>query len=186
MEFATLREEELEAVLQLQEANLKDNLSAAETEHGFLSARFNAQQFLEMRADVTVVVAREAGEVAGYLCGSTLAYNRQFPILAAMADRFPDLSFRGDRLDLQDPLIYGPVCVGRPWRGQGVLRGLYGALRRAAAPRFRVGVCFVAADNPRSLRAHILGLGMEPLGDFGFAARTFRILGFPVEGDGGR
>ena len=176
MQFRRLQPADLTGVLALQEANLFDNLSPEARRDGFLSARFTHAQFAQMDADVAVVVAANAGRVAGYLCASGIEYNRQFPLLAAMIARYPDLSFRGRPLSEQATCVYGPACVDRDFRGRGVLRGLYQALLDDVADRFAAGVGFISKDNPRSLAAHVDGLGMHKLGEFEFNARRYWIL----------
>ena len=165
-------------MLALQEDNLFDNLPPEARRDGFLSARFTREQFAQMDADVAVVVAADAGRVAGYLCASGIDFNRQFPLLAAMIARYPDLSFGGRPLSEQTTCVYGPACVDRGFRRRGVLRGLYQALLHELAGRFDSGVAFVSKDNPRSLAAHVDGLRMSDIGEFEFKTRQYRILAF--------
>jgi acetyltransferase (GNAT) family protein len=126
------------------------------------------------------IVASEGGRLAGYLCASSCAFNRQFPLLACMMEQFDGIMFRGRPLASARLFIYGPVCIDRPYRGRGLLRGLYEALRKEVAGRFEVGVAFVADENPHSLRAHVNRLGMDHVGDFNFAGKDYHILAFQV------
>jgi len=173
-----LEPHDLPALLALQEANLFANLSADERGDGFLSAPFSAEQFSQMACEVAVMVADDGGEVAGYLCASSLAFNQRVPLLAVMIECFPRIRFLGRALSAQRCFVYGPVCVARARRGSGVLRGLYGALRDAVAGDYDAGTLFIAQDNPRSLAAHADGLGMARVGEFGFAGRDYWILAF--------
>lgn len=180
MLFRRITDSDYPGVLALQEANLFDNLSPAERESGFLSARFSREQFARMDADVGVMVAVDGGQTAGYLCASGIEFNRQFPILAAMLAKFDETSFQGRLLTARTVLIYGPVCVARTHRGRGVLRGLYGQLQAVAAGRFDCGAAFVAESNSRSLAAHIDGLGMLRAGEFVFKDKGYCILAFAI------
>jgi hypothetical protein len=180
MFYRPLRDEDLPSLLALQEANLHANLSDAERADGFLSARFGGEQFTAMADQVGVLVAVEGDRVAGYACASEVDYNRRFPLLAAMIDAFPRVPYQRRSLDRAACFVYGPVCVGRAWRGQGVLRGLVQALRQHTAGRFDCGVAFIAQDNPRSLAAHVQGLGLIQAGRFEHNARTYHIVVLPV------
>jgi hypothetical protein len=180
MRYRRLEERDLAAVLALQEANLFERLAPQHRRQGFLSARFSAEQFTEMAADVAVMVGAEGEEVAGYLCASGLPFNRRVPLLAAMIERFPDARFLGRPLSAQRCLIYGPVCVAASRRGSGVLRGLYDALRTEIAGAYDAGVLFIAKDNAHSLAAHADGLGMTLAGEFAFAGSNYWILAFAV------
>src|SRR4030095_7072660 len=99
-----------------------------------------------MDRDVGVLVARDAEHVAGYLCASGIEFNRQFPMLAAMIERYGEVSFQGRALSNQTTFVYGPACVDRAYRGQGVLRGMFRKLLREIPGRFDAGVAFVAQE----------------------------------------
>ena len=111
---------DIQAILSIQTANLHANLTEAERRDGFLSAAFTAEHFAQMMREVAVMVADDAGEVCGYLCAGSPAFHRQFPLLAAMIDRFQRVDFLGRPLAAQRAFIYGPVCVAprnAPLRG---------------------------------------------------------------------
>lgn len=180
MDYRRLERADLPTVLALQEANLLGNLPAEQRAVGFLSARFSAAQFIEMAADVAVIIAAEGAEVAGYLCASGLAFNRRIPLPAAMIERFQEIQFHGRALSTQRCLVYGPVCVAASRRGSGILGGLYAALRAQISGDYDAGVLFISKDNPHSLAAHRDGLGMTPVGDFAFAEGRYWILAFAV------
>lgn len=180
MQYRRLEDRDLPALLALQEANLFANLVADDRRDGFLSARFSAGQFDEMARDLAVMVAADGEDIVGYLCASSLAFNRHIPLLAAMIERFPQAQFLGRTLSAQRCFVYGPVCVARQRRGTGVLRGLYDGLRREIAGDYDAGTLFIAKDNPHSLAAHADGLGMALVGDFGFDNRSYWILAFAV------
>ena len=178
MDYRRLRPPDIPAILALQEVNLLGN--GAPSPGGFLSARLGAEQFIGCAQDLAVIVAAADGEIAGYLCAAHDEPSRSVPILAAMLEELPRLSFLGRSLAAQRTFVYGPVCVAEPWRGQGVLRGMYDALRREIAGDFDAGVLFIAKDNRHSLHAHADGLGMTLVGDFAFDRRSYWILAFPV------
>ena len=172
--------QDLPGILALQQANLRDNLAEPQRVQGFLSAALTAAQFEQIDREVALIVARDDERVAGYLCAATVAFSRQFPLLAAMLECYPHLQYLGAPLDRLHSFVYGPVCIDRDWRGRGLLRAMYDALRAQVAGRFQAGVAFVAKDNPHSLSAHAEGLGMSVVGDFSFNGRQHWILAFGV------
>ena len=178
MRFARAAGLHYAGILALQEANLFDNLSPEARADGYLSARFSETQFARMNTDVAVVAATDGDRVAGYLCASSVDFNRQFPLLAAMLRCYDHARFRGTSLAGLNTFVYGPVCVARADRGSGVLRGMFEALLREVAGRYDAGVCFVAAGNARSLAAHQKGLGMQRVAEFEFQQRGYHILAF--------
>ena len=178
MEYRRYRPADASAVLALQDANQRD--TTALPQQGFLSARLDAGQLAEIARDLAVMVAIEGDAMAGYLCAAHAELGARIPVVAAMLEQLPRVSFLGRPLSGQRTFVYGPVCVAQAWRGRGVLRGLYDALRREIAGDYDAGVLFVAKDNPHSLHAHADGLGMSLVGDFEFGARRYWILAFPI------
>lgn len=168
------------AILELQEANLFHNLTEEERAQGFLSVRFPRDRFIEMDGGGAVVVAEDAGRIAGYACASTQAFNARVPIIAAMMEVFPGLSFLGRPLQSPATVIYGPVCVDSRYRGKGVFRGLVDALKQELRGRYETATAFIAKSNVRSLAAHVEGLGMAIVGDFEFDGRSFWIVAFGI------
>ena len=167
-----------EQVLALQEANLFANLGDEARRNGYLSARFSAEDFARMDQDVAVVVAADDAALAGYVCASSIDLSRKVPILAAMIERFDELSLHGAALARLRVFISGPVCVAEQYRGSGVLRGLHRTACAQAAGRYDAGVGFIAKSNPRSHAAHVHGLGMQSIGEFRYNANAYWIIGF--------
>lgn len=174
-----LRAADLTGVVTLQDANLHDALDAAQRDEGFLSARFDAAQFVRMDRDIAVIVAEEAGRVVGYLCASGIAFNQDIPLLATMIAAFPRTDFLGRSLSSQRSFIYGPVCVAQAHRGAGVLRGMYDRLRDQLAGDYDAGVLFIAKSNGRSMSAHHK-LDCTIVGEFRHDDKAYWILAFPV------
>jgi hypothetical protein len=180
MNFCRARNDDWIALLALQEANLSWNLTDEDKTRGFLSARFSRRQFEAMNAGGAVVVARDSNRFTGYACASTQAFNAKVPIIAAMMEEFPRLTFLDRPLRSPATIIYGPVCVDHAYRGMGVFRGLIDTLKRELRGRVEIAVAFIAKSNRHSLAAHVDGLGMSIVGDFQFDGRSFWIVAFAI------
>jgi hypothetical protein len=177
------------AVLRLNQANFRANLTQEERADGFLSAVFSAQQIAAMAGDLGVVIAVVHDKVAGFLCAFRNDFEHGSPVVAKMIESYERLQFEGKSLSAYRSYAYGPVCIDRPFRRQGLLRGLYEAQLRDLAGLFEIGVALVSRDNPHSLDAHVFGLGMTEVGDFEvngsvYATVAFRLphLRDPVQG----
>lgn len=182
MEFRRAKPEDITAILDVQAANFIGSMEDTERRDGFLSMQFTREQFQEMASHVGIVVAVTGDHLAGYLCASSCEFNRPFPLLAAMMQRFDTIDYRNRSLASSRVFIYGPVCIDRAYRSRGLLRRLYETLRREVSGRYDIGVAFVADDNPHSLHAHADGLGMAHVGEFIFSGKRYHILAFDVPG----
>ena len=127
-----------------------------------------------------VIVTVQENTVVGYVCATSQEYSQQIPLVKYMMTLYPETIFQGQPLSNYRSFSYGPVCVATAYRGTGILQGLFQALLAQVATRYNAGVCFLAKDNPRSLRAHTQKLGMEMLKEFEFNGKSYFILGFAV------
>jgi hypothetical protein len=172
-------------ILRLQAANFIANLSEEERQGGFLSAQFTPEQTARIAGDLGTTLATVEDQVAGFLCAFRNEFETGSPVIAKMLESYDCLTFEGRPLSAFKSYIYGPVCIGRDYRGRGLLRGLYGAQKKDLAGQFEIGVAFVSRDNPHSLSAHVAGLGMIEAGDFSlkdnvYATLVFRLPAIPT------
>lgn len=170
--------DDYQGILDLAEAYQFQNLSPEERLQGFLSARFSLAQIAAMAEDLGIFIACEHGRIEGFLCASRFDWPETPPIIQSMFAAFDHLQFQGRLLSSQRVFLYGPVCIDLPFRGKGLLRGMFQCLNRTLAGRYEAGAVFVAADNPHSMDAHIRGLGMEAVGEFVHAGLSYHILAF--------
>jgi len=180
MEIARAAPYDHDGILDLQSRCLLANLSPEESKEGFLSAEFSLAQIAAMASDLGVVVAREEGRVVGYMCASRMDFTDPPPIVDAMLRSLEGKALEGRVLTGASTFIYGPVCIDRGFRAKGLLRRMFSALKAKLRGRFEFGVAFVAADNLRSLRAHVDGLGMADKGLFQHGGHKYHALAFAL------
>lgn len=154
------------AILNLQSVNYISNLSAHERTQGFLSAQFTPEQTARIAEDLGTIVAVVDDQIVGFVCAFRNEFETGSPVIAKMLGSYDRFIFEARPLSTFNSYIYGPVCIAREYRGQGLLRGLYEAQRKDLAGQFEIGVAFVARSNPQSLDAHVKGLGMTEVGEF--------------------
>ena len=114
--------------------------------------------------------------------GSPVGESASIPILVKMIECYDSVLFDGRFLNQYRSYVYGPVCVDRAVRGQGVFESLFHECLAQLTGRFEVGVLFISAENQRSIEAHRRKLGMRWVGEFEFEAKVFHVLAFHVPG----
>ena len=165
-------------ILRLNNANFRGNLNPDEQKDGFLSAIFSENQVAAMAADLGIMVAVVEDKVAGFVCAFRNDFDHGSPVVAKMIESFDDMQFEGKLLSAYRSYAYGPVCIDKPFRREGLLRGLYQAQRRELAGQFEIGVALVSRDNPHSYKAHVAGLGMTEAGEFEVNGNVYATLVF--------
>lgn len=155
---ATMLESDIIPISIIQSENLRENLTPDQLKDGYLSIRFSADEFREFNRDLAVVVAKVQGEVIGYGCFSSAAFNAQFPILDQIVANLSKYDVPGSR---QRPTaaatcFYGPVCIALPYRGRNVLPHLFAhGLRLSKDAGYSFCFSFISSENQRSLNAHL-------------------------------
>jgi hypothetical protein len=165
-------------ILDLQGKNLLKNLDLQDREDGFLSIGYSADQLDRLNRELGIFVALKDDHLAGYLITQTLEFAAQSPLITTMVKRFPNVQYKGRPLSIFRAFMYGPVCIDKEQRGQGILEGLYEVMLTTLQGQYDVGVAFVSENNPRSFHAHRDKLGMEVVDDFEFNGQKYNTLVF--------
>ena len=165
-------------IVRLNKAIFRGNLNPDERKDGFLSAIFSENQVAAMAGDLGIMVAVVEDKLAGFLCAFRNDFDHGSPVVAKMIESFDYMQFEGRLLSAYRSYAYGPVCIDRPFRRKGLLRGLYQAQRRELAGQFEIGVALVSRDNPHSLKAHVAGLGMTEAGEFEVNGNVYATIVF--------
>jgi hypothetical protein len=165
-------------IVRLNEANFVGNLAPQDRQDGFLSAIFTSDQVAAMAADLGIMVALVDARVVGFLCAFRNDFAHGSTVVAKMLDSYGRMRFEGKSLASYRSYVYGPVCIDRGFRRQGLLRGLFKAQKRELAGVFEIGVALVSRDNIHSLNAHVAGLGMIEAGDFDVGGKVFAAVAF--------
>ena len=174
----TLQDSDIQEIAQLQEENLRTNLTADQMQDGYLSLGFSDEQFRAFNRDLGVVVAKAEGKVVGYCCVSSATFNAQFPILDQIVSGLSDYDIPGteEKPTETTTSIYGPACIAKDYRGQGVLKPLFDhAVTLSIAAGYAFCFSFVSIENQRSLVAH-LKLPFQEVGTVSFNENEYSVI----------
>jgi predicted GNAT superfamily acetyltransferase len=116
----------------------------------------------------------------GFLCAFRNDFDHGSPVVAKMIESYSRVRFESKLLSQYNTYAYGPVCIARAYRRNGLLRGLYEAQKKELAGKFEVGVALIARTNPHSMQAHVAGLGMTEVGEFEVNGNIFATVAFGV------
>ena len=147
--------DELDAIAALQHANLRRNISAEEAAgQGFLTAEYSLDLLQKMHTVEPAVIAKEGKEIAGYALVATKAIRHAHPLLAYLFDAIDRLHFENTALVEANYVVVGQLCVGKEFRGQGLVKKIYNHFRDSLAGKYIYCITDVATTNLRSLKAH--------------------------------
>ena len=146
-------------ILALQKVNLLINLPPQDQKEGFLSIEYSHDQIEILNNQLGIFSAVTNDHLAGYLIAQTMEFALQSPLITTMVRRFPDVIHQSRPLSGFKTFIYGPVCIDKRHRGQGILEGLFNVMLQTLKGQLDLGVAFVSERNPRSFYAHPLNWG---------------------------
>jgi hypothetical protein len=169
---------DISGIIELQTANLYDNLSPDERKQGFVTTPFSEGQLHELMAERGVFVAEEQGKIMGYAMAGSWNFFSRWPIFPFMVSRLQSLSRSGKPIPSERSFQYGPVCISSSLRGSGLFPILFEEMRREFSSRFPVGITFINRVNGRSYNAHARKLGMTVIDTFDFSDRSYYMLSF--------
>ncbi len=166
------------AILALQAQNTPEHLTADQKQQGFIVSKMSERQLASINNGLGILVAIEGEQLAGFVCLMPVSAQPRPPVVDAMLQTLAAQSFGGQSLSQQRVFLYGPVCLNAEWRGKGVLRQLFDAVKARTRHDFDVGALFINDDNPHSLAAHVNGLGMTALTRFQCNHESYHLVVF--------
>lgn len=178
MEIRQARIEDYPKIIRLQQQNTPGQLSEAEMRQGFIVSQMDEPRLDAINQALGILVAMDGAQLAGFVCLVPTSLQPRHPVVEAMLATFAHQQFGGKSLEQQRVFVYGPVCISNEWRGKGLLRQLFEAVKSHAREDYDTGAAFINDLNPHSLAAHVKGLGMTVLTPFNCDQQTYQLVVF--------
>jgi len=172
---------DITGVLNLQEQYLYRNMIKKERKDGFVTTPFTRRQIEEVLKENGLFVAKnKEGVVVAYIFAASWKYFEQWEIFNYMVSRFPKLSFQGQKITTENTFQYGPVCIAKKYRGQGLFNQLFEVMRLEFVKKYPISITFINQINEISTAAHTRKLGWEIIDDFEFNNNQYLALGLDM------
>lgn len=99
-------------------------------------------------------IAKHNNEVVGYVLTMDASIKNDIPVLQPMFKKVNQLTYNGQKLDEQNYITMGQVCIAKAYRGEGIFAKLYENMFVAMRSKYKFVVTEISVNNPRSVRAH--------------------------------
>jgi len=147
---------ELEGIRNLQEVNLKRNLTEEEAVlEGFVTAEYTIEFLARLHQLVPSVIAKEEDRVVGYAIAASTAIRKEHDLLGDLINNIDGIIYNDHLLKDSRYIVVGQLCVARDYRGLGLVRQMYNHFKSYLSSDYDYCLTDVASDNPRSLKAHL-------------------------------
>jgi L-amino acid N-acyltransferase YncA len=148
-------EEELKGIQVLQQQNLRKYLTESEAlEQGFVTAEYSIEFLQNMHRAAPSVIAVADGKVVGYSLVALKSIREEHILLADLFNTIDHTKYQSKDLSQSDYVVVGQLCVGKGFRGIGLVEKLYQYFKDCYSNEFEYCITDVAQENQRSLKAH--------------------------------
>ncbi|WP_204378476.1 GNAT family N-acetyltransferase [Agaribacterium haliotis] len=167
IEYRQATREDIDDVLELHYRYQVDSIHEDDKKDGFITTAFNSDQLGELiEQEQGLFIARQDAKLVAYAMAASWGFWSKWPMFQHMIRDLNKLEYRTYKLSVKNSYQYGPVCVDKNVRGQGVFESIFTYARRAMQGRYPVLVTFVNKINPRSFAAHTRKAGLDVIQEF--------------------
>lgn len=171
---------DIEGVLALQKRYLVSNLSDEEKKSGFVTTPFSIEQLATVIKNEGLFVAKDDNKIIAYIFAESWQFFSQYPIFEYMISFFPTLTFLDFEINTITSFQYGPVCIDKNYRGQGLIKLLFEFMRIHIVNRYPLSLTFINKTNIPSYKAHTEKLKWTVVGHFQFNDNNYYILAYDM------
>ncbi len=157
---------DVQGILTLQEANLRQNVSAdVQASQGFLTVRHDPAVLARMNRAAPSVIAKEGDIVVGYALTMLPEFGSDVPELLPLFSLIDTLNYNGKPFGNYAWYVMGQICVAEGYRGEQIFDRMYQHHRDVYGDRYQLLITDISARNTRSQRAHAR-VGFVPVHEF--------------------
>lgn len=151
----TRNKADLKGIYDLQQANLKKNLSEQEIESdGFVTVNHNWETLEKLNSIEPHIIAKDNIEIIGYVLAMTKKSRDDIPIIFPMFAEFEKITYEGKLVSDYDYMVVGQACVHKNYRGKGIIENCFRIYKKTFANRYDFSITEIAMTNHRSINAH--------------------------------
>lgn len=151
-----LTDESILQILDLQRKNLKKNLSAEEVQtQGFVTAEHTFEILKKINDLEPTIIATDNGRVVAYAIAMRREAGEGMEVFKELFETIDSLSVDGKGFNEFKYIFVGQLCVDKQYRGQGVVKALYGFYQEVLKEKYDFAITDISEHNPRSLKAHL-------------------------------
>ena len=168
-------------ILDLQELYLVSNLSEEEKVAGFVTTPFTIPLLEYVISQNGIFIAKLNDKIIGYAFAASWDFFSQYPIFEYMISLFPRYKFRDFELSTTNSFQYGPVCIHKNYRGQGLIKILFEFMRIHTLKKYSLSVTFINKINIPSTKAHVEKLKWTIIDEFSFNNNEYIVLAYDMK-----
>ena len=160
---------DIESILALHARYQVDSIHPNDKADGFVTTAFNQTQLTDLiESEQGLFVAQQDTTIIAYAMAASWTFWSQWPMFAHMIKELDKDQLQQVSLSVENSYQYGPVCVDKAYRGQGVFEGIFFFALQQMHSRYPILVTFINKINPRSFAAHTKKAKLQVIKEFEF------------------
>lgn len=177
MEIRQATVNDMEGIRALLAANHADTIKEEDKKDGFVTTAITDEQLKALiEEEDGVTVAAEDGKILAFAFAAPWEFWKDWPFFVNMIDILPDYTFDGTTLTEENTYQYGPVCLDKSIRGNGVFEQVFFQSLSLFKDRYPIMATFINQINPRSYAAHTKKAGMTEVGTFSYNNNNYYMM----------
>ncbi|MEC5165708.1 hypothetical protein RCH18_001440 [Flavobacterium sp. PL11] len=172
---------DIDGVLALQDLYLVSNLSDEEKKAGFVTTPFTIAQLTAVIESQNLFIAIDHTKIIGYIFTGSWDFFSQWPIFTHMISLLPELHFLDFKFTTINSFQYGPICIDKSYRSQGVIKPFFEFMRSHMESKYPLSLTFINKNNIPSTKAHTIKLQWTIISDFKFNSNDYLILAYDMK-----
>lgn len=172
LKVATL--DDIEETLHLHYKYQIDTISDEDKSDGFITTAFSKEHLANLITQESgLFLALVDGKIVAYAMAASWQFWSQWPMFRYMMENLDDSSYQNLTITEKNSYQYGPVCVDKSVRGNGVFEHIFNFSLAQMSQRYPLMVTFINKINPRSFQAHTRKTALQVIKDFEFNSNHY-------------
>ena len=147
--------DELLQIYQLNQENLKSNLSTADQkQEGFVTWLYSIELLEKMHQLAPSIIVKDGNKVVGYALTTLRETSAFHPDLKDMFQNLGRVQYKNRPLFSFHFYCMGQICVAKNYRSKGIVNNLYQKHKDIYSSQFDFILTEISTSNHRSLKAH--------------------------------
>ena len=167
LKVATL--ENVAEVLDLHYKYQVDSVAEEDKNDGFITTAFTESHLNRLIEEESgLFIAKKDNAIVAYAMAASWDFWCQWPMFQFMVDNLHDSKLTDVELTTNNSYQYGPVCVDKCVRGEGVFEEIFNFALNQMSKRYPFMITFINKINPRSYEAHTRKVNLNVINEFNF------------------
>ncbi|ELY1990524.1 GNAT family N-acetyltransferase [Vibrio harveyi] len=175
MEIRVAKLEDITQIVELQKSCHVSNLDESDKSDGFLNTVMDEALLTQViEQEQAIFVAELNNTIVAMAACASWKFWECSEGLTSVANKLGSLVVGSTQLSSTNSYFWGPVCVSKACRGQGVFEKLFRFSCEVRSVEFPYVYTYVHKDNARSFAAHTSKAGFKYTKDFELGGQTFQ------------